>query len=128
MLLFIFFCVLNSLLWETKTYSKFQERHLPPTGKKYKYVQEQKSKTDNYHNDLSNQAGSSSHSKAGKWTPKGQLTSDSSSEDDTINQVQLQILKELRRVNERLDVVEDKVQQSSQQNRKEQGRSKISLS
>ena len=104
--------------------SKCGERHLPPTGKKCKYVHQVKHKIDNDHNDLSNQAGSSTHTKAVKWTPKEQLALDSSSEDDTTDQVQLQILKELRRLNQRLDVVEEKVQQSSQQNRKEQGKIK----
>ena len=75
--------------------SKCGERHLTPTGKKCKYIQQVENKTDNDFHDLSNHASSSTHSKAVKWTPKNQLATDSSSEDETTGQVQLQILKDL---------------------------------
>ena len=95
--------------------TKCGQKHFPPTGKKCR--RDVQSETNDNESDvnLKELSKMQKHSNPGASNNAdvADTSVDSSSEEDEGNAVQLQILAELKRVNARLDAVENKVESSS---------------
>ena len=93
--------------------TKCGDRHLPPTGKKCKLYKKQDNELEMEASD--HISGGSDATVKHKHVQKVSVehSSDSESDRDVETSVQMQILQELKRVNKRLDAVEDQVAGSS---------------
>ena len=94
--------------------TKCGQKHLPPTGKKCRRVKNDISDVESEMN-LKELSKLHKHSQKDASNSSGvaDTSVDTSSEEEEENAVQLQILAELKRVNARLDAVEDKVENSN---------------
>ena len=109
-------CILSELFTmpSKNKCTKCGQKHFPPTGKKCRKDHSDKNDNENDMNlkELSKMQ-KQSRTAASSSDNVADTSVDSSSGEEEGNAVQLQILAELRKVNARLDAVEDKVENGS---------------